>query len=85
MELICQSCAMPIEDDKLKGTNKDGSKSDEYCSYCYQNGEFTSDVTMEQMVEICIPPTIEAGVNKDEQTAKKSMIEFFPMLKRWKK
>jgi len=76
---------MPIEDDTLKGTNKDGSKNQEYCTYCYQNGEFTSQVTLEEMVEICIPPTVKEGVYPDEETARKSMMEFFPKLKRWQK
>ena len=35
---ICQSCGMPIADDKLLGTNKDGSINKDYCKYCYQNG-----------------------------------------------
>lgn len=76
---------MPIEDEQLKGTNKNGSKSDLYCNYCFQDGEFTSDVTLEEMVEICIPPTIKAGVYPDEQIAKSSMLAFFPSLKRWQK
>ena len=85
MELICQSCAMPMDTEELKGTNKDGSKSDEYCTHCYQNGEFTSKQSMEEMIEVCVPYTVEAGVYKDEESARKSMMEFFPTLKRWKK
>jgi hypothetical protein len=38
----CQSCGMPFKDDpRGGGTNVDGSKSNMYCSYCYQNGAFT--------------------------------------------
>jgi len=85
MEIICQSCAMPIEQDEMKGTNADGSKSNEYCNYCYQNGKFTSEATMEEMIEICIPPTIKVGVYKDEKSARDSMLAFFPSLNRWKK
>jgi radical SAM superfamily enzyme len=83
MEQICQSCAMPIEDEDLKGTNKDGSKNEDYCTYCYQNGEFTSQVTMEEMVEICIPHTVDGGVYPDKETAREEMTAFFPQLKRW--
>ena len=85
MQLICQSCAMPMDDEQLKGTNKDGSKSDEYCSYCFPKGEFTSQMTMEEMVEVCIKPTIEAKVYADEQSARSAMLAFFPSLKRWQK
>jgi len=40
---FCQSCGMPMNSDPQKGgTEKDGTKNDKYCSYCYQNGKFTS-------------------------------------------
>lgn len=38
----CQSCGMPLKKDPQGGgTNVDASKSNMYCSHCYQNGEFT--------------------------------------------
>lgn len=38
----CQSCGMPLKKDPQHGgTNADNSKSTMYCSYCYQNGNFT--------------------------------------------
>jgi hypothetical protein len=37
----CQSCGMPMRrDEKGGGTNADGSKSDMYCSHCYESGQF---------------------------------------------
>ena len=47
----CQSCGMPLKKDPNGGgTEKDGSKSKKYCSYCYENGEFTNpDITVEEM------------------------------------
>ena len=47
----CQSCGMPLKKDPYGGgTEKDGSKSNKYCSYCYENGEFTNpDMTVEEM------------------------------------
>ena len=41
---FCQSCGMPLTDTN-KGTNSDGSLNNEYCSYCYQKGQFTQDFT----------------------------------------
>ena len=39
----CQSCGMPLKrDEKGGGTNTDGSKSNMYCSKCYENGQFSS-------------------------------------------
>jgi hypothetical protein len=42
MNKICQSCGMPLKSDPNHGgTNKDRTKSELYCSNCYQNGAFT--------------------------------------------
>ena len=50
----CQSCGMPMSKDPKKGgTNKDGTKSGTYCSYCYQSGKFTRDCTVKEMQEFC--------------------------------
>jgi hypothetical protein len=47
----CQSCGMPLKRDTGGGgTNADGSKSDDYCSHCFQAGTYTMpDLTVEQM------------------------------------
>ena len=49
----CQSCGMPLKRyEKSGGTNADGSKSEMYCSHCYENGKFTlPDYTVTQMQE----------------------------------
>lgn len=80
MEKFCQSCGMPLSEEVL-GKNLDGSKSEDYCCYCYKDGEFTSDVTMEEMIEVCVPFEVEAGMK--EEDARKRMKEYFPTLKRW--
>jgi len=48
---FCQSCGMPMKkDEKGGGSNADGTISPKFCSYCYQDGEFTRpDYTAEQM------------------------------------
>lgn len=49
----CQSCGMPLKhDEKGGGTNADGSKSEKYCSHCYENGAFTfPHITLAEMQE----------------------------------
>jgi hypothetical protein len=79
----CQSCGMPMTDE-LYGNNKDGSKSEDYCKYCYEDGEFTQDFTMEEMIEFCIPLTVE-NTDMDEQSVTVMLNKFIPQLKRWKK
>ena len=46
---FCQSCGMPLTEDVL-GTNADGSKNEDYCMYCYRDGKFLQDCTMEEMI-----------------------------------
>jgi hypothetical protein len=48
---ICQCCAMPI-DETTFGTEADGSKNEEYCQYCYADGHFTKECTMDEMIEL---------------------------------
>ena len=80
---FCQSCAMPLNDD-AKGTNADGSKNEDYCSYCFENGSFKDEMTMEQMINFCAPMMAEHNPDLTEEKAKEQMMQFFPQLKRWK-
>lgn len=82
---FCQSCGMPMGNtDELYGTNADGGKSVDYCSYCYQNGAFTYEGSMEDMIEMCVPHMTAAHPEMTEDEARVTMLEYFPMLKRWK-
>lgn len=80
-ELFCQSCTLPIDNMEDRGTEKDGSKSGMYCTYCYQNGVFTDpDMTLDQMIEI-------AETEMKKQDLPESIIQqsmnMLPRLKRW--
>ena len=58
---MCDSCGMPLKD-AVKGDNADGTKSDSYCMYCYENGAFTApDATVEEMREYSIKGMTEKG------------------------
>lgn len=81
--IFCQSCAMPLNNPEDFGKEKDGTKCSEYCHYCYENGTFTSEQTMEQAIESCIPFEIEAGNYQNAEDARKGMMEYYPKLKRW--
>ncbi len=61
MKKMCGSCGMPLKDD-VKGTREDGSKSEHYCMYCYENSKFKQpDATVEQMREYSIKGMSEKG------------------------
>ena len=84
---FCQSCGMPLTDDAL-GTNADGSLTQDYCKYCYVDGRFAGDFTMEQMVEHC-PQYVaeynkESGNNLTQDEYKNLLRQWYPTLKRWK-
>lgn len=82
---FCQSCAMPLSEDELFGTNRDESKNEDYCKYCFKDGEFTSDMSMEEMMNFCVEKMIEVHPEIDKSEAKSMMGEVFPKLKRWQK
>lgn len=82
-DIFCQSCTMPIDNVNDRGTEKDGSTSNDYCKYCYQSGAFTdpdmtydkmrSDITS-RMQQMNLPENIING-----------SLQLLPDLKRWKK
>lgn len=82
---FCQSCGMPMEGEDMFGNNADGSKNEDYCVYCYKDGSFTADVSMEDMIEFCVPHMVSGNQGMTEDSARKAMQEFFPKLKRWKR
>ena len=83
---FCQSCGMPLTDDIL-GSNADGSKNDEYCIYCYKDGAFTGNFTMEEMVEYCSMFVEQYNKNTGKHLTcceyKEVLRQFYPTLKRW--
>lgn len=82
MSKYCQSCSMPMRSDpSFGGTNKDGTRSEEYCSYCLKDGEFTLKGTVEEMQEFCRQKMIEMGHNKFIAWL---FSRNFKRLKRWK-
>ena len=83
MEKICQSCGMPIKNKSDLGTEKDGTKSHDYCKYCYSGGDFIDDVSMEEYIDMCSEYGAQAGMTNEQM--KEFCQKLFPTLKRWKK
>jgi hypothetical protein len=79
---VCQSCLMPLADGSACGTNADGSRNADYCHHCYQNGGFTADLTVGQMVERCLP--FIAHRIPDQDKARAFLSERLPTLTRWR-
>lgn len=89
LNIFCQSCGMPMQTSDQFGTNKDGSLNHEYCCYCYKNGAFLQDCTMDEMIEHCIKFLDEFNKGCDTRLSKEEAVEqmkkHFPKLKRWVK
>ena len=69
--------------------NADGSKNKDYCMYCYRDGKFLQDCTMEEMIEHCaqfigaVNEGLPSPITKEEYIGQMKM--YFPQLKRWRK
>ena len=83
MQNICQSCGMPLAKEEDCGTNDDGSRNDEYCRYCYKDGQFTANVTMDEFVERQIRIAKEK-LGMPEEQARAMAHKTIPTLGRWK-
>lgn len=83
---LCQSCGMPLEKDPGKGgTNADQSKSDRFCSYCYEDGRFKDEgFTLQEKIEKNIKLAV-AKMNLTEAQARELSESILPNLERWKK
>lgn len=83
---FCQSCGYPLAKDKQGGgTEKDGSKSKQYCSMCYKNGHFLTPAdinTAEKMQRFCIQQMRKSGISGFIAWLATRGI---PRLERWKK
>ena len=73
---------MPLEKPEQFGTEKDGSASREYCTYCYQNGAFIKpNMTLDEM-KIFVKEIMEK-MNMDTGPINMT-VSSLPHLKRWK-
>ena len=79
---ICQSCGMPLTKQEQFGTNADWSVNQDYCIYCYKDGKFIDDVSMEKYIDMCSQYWAQAGMTNEEM--KEYCTKLFPTLKRWK-
>lgn len=88
-ELFCQSCGMPLSVPEHYGTNKGGERNHDYCYFCYKDGCFTADLSMDEMVELCAQYVDEWKLPDNKQITREEAIalmkEQFPLLKRWVK
>lgn len=80
----CQSCRMPLLGEHDFGTNKNGTKSRDYCTSCFKGGAFTRQCTMDEMVESYLEHSKAYALDKTEEQLRVELRRHFVNLKRWK-
>lgn len=50
-QLICQCCGMPLDDSTIS-KETDGEFNEDYCKWCYTDGEFKYK-SVEQLIDFC--------------------------------
>ena len=78
-KLICQCCGMPLEDE-IMSMEKDGSINEEYCKWCYKDGNFTYN-DMESLISFCENTMSNETFSK--QQVRNYMSNLLPKLKHW--
>ena len=81
-EHYCESCGMYLTPDDY-GTDAAGQKTDHYCKWCYDRGNYTYETTMEAMIEDCAPRLAKnTGMTLDEAVSLMGAV--LPQLERWR-
>ena len=58
-QLVCQCCGMPLSEDDLISRELDGSYNEDYCKWCYADGEFAYQ-SKESLLDYLLPQNVEA-------------------------
>lgn len=79
-QLICQCCGMPL-DDSMISKETDGEFNEDYCKWCYTNGEFKYK-SVEQLIDFCTEHM--ASDSWPAEQVRAHMEAVVPNLKHWK-
>ncbi len=79
-ELICQCCGMPLEDSNVS-REKDGIFNEDYCKWCYADGEYMYH-DMDDLIEVCVNNMSSEAFTSEQ--ARAYLKEMLPKLDYWK-
>lgn len=79
--LICQCCGMPLEDGNIS-KETDGFFNEEFCKWCYADGEYTYD-NMDDLIDYCAEHMENENFRPEQIRA--YMREMLPKLNYWKR
>ena len=81
--LFCQCCGMPLSEDSMISQEKDRSFNEDYCTWCYADGNFTYP-TQDSLVDFLVAH-IPNPENQSEGERRKMFAIQLSQLKHWKK
>ncbi|MCG2396466.1 zinc ribbon domain-containing protein [Staphylococcus epidermidis] len=76
---LCQSCGKILKNNH--GTDKNSKKSDKFCINCYYEGEFTQNLTLEEMEYLV---SLSLSSKPIPSFVKKNIINNLKNLDRWR-
>ena len=79
-QLICQCCGMPLDDSTIS-KETDGEFNEDYCKWCYTDGEFKYK-SAEQLIDFCTEHM--ASDSWPAEQVRAHMEAVVPNLKHWK-
>lgn len=80
-KLFCQCCGMPLDDDTFISREPDNSFNEEYCKWCYTDGNFVYH-TMDKLLEFLVAHMSNDSFSPEQARAYFS--EQLPKLNHWK-
>ena len=79
--LFCQCCGMPL-DDSIISREKDGTLNEDYCQWCYADGNYMYS-NMDDLIEVCVRNMV--GEDCTEEQARAYLKQTLPRLDYWKR
>ena len=80
-QLICQCCGMPLEEASLS-RELDGAINEDYCKWCYTDGEFAYG-SLEELMAFLVPHMSNDAWPPEQVRA--YLADMLPKLKHWAK
>ena len=78
-QLICQCCGMPLEDSSIS-KEADGFFNEEYCKWCYADGEYMYH-NMDDLIDVCVNHM--ANENFSSEQVRTYLRDLLPKLNYW--
>jgi len=84
----CQSCSWPLKSIEYVGTHSDKSVNTDFCGHCYNEGKFSPEKNVAEIVEVLLQAldmyNADKGSNLTVDEARIYLNEHLATLKRWK-